>query len=126
MISIDRKTIKDILKVTESYDESIFFHPNIGGFCIWPGYFPDQASVKPSSDICEIPGSLNRLVDAKLIIKIQGAYDNGMIFRITPELLHSKAFWFDRVSKKFLGGFLTGVAAAVVADLLIRLIAKLF
>ena len=125
MIRIDRKTCKDILKVTKSYDDDIFFHPSIGGFCIWTGSHPDHASVKSSSDIDEIPGSLNRLVDSKLIIKQIGTMDKGMIFHITPELLHYKAFWFDRISRKFATGFLAGVASAVAADIIFHFIAKL-
>jgi len=126
MLRMDRKTCHDILKVTNSYDTSIFFHPNIGGFCIWTGLVPDQGSVKPSIPISEVPGSLNRLCEQKLIEKMIGTMDNGMIFRIAPELLHYKAFWWERFTKTYVAGFFSGIAATVIAGLILHFFTGLF
>lgn len=126
MIRFDRKTCRDILKVTKNYNTSVFFHPNIGGYCVWTGSVPDQASVLPSIPLKEVPGSLNRLIEYGLITKRIGAMDNGMVFRITPELLHYKSFWWDRFSRKYIAGFISGVFTSVVAGLILHFVVKLF
>lgn len=118
MISIDRKVSRDILKTTKQYDQSILFDPSLGGFAIWRMSHPDKADQVCSVPVSEVPGALQRLADRGMINKIQGTWSGGMIFRITPELLHAKAFWWDRFSKKFWGGFVMGVITALTANLL--------
>lgn len=126
MIRIDRKTCRDILRVTKRYDNKVFFHPDISGYCLWSGAHPKHASVVSSVPVSEVFGSLNRLNDQKLIEKQMGVMGNGMIFCITPELLHYKAFWFDRFTRTFLAGFLSGIATSVVAGLVLHFLIKLF
>lgn len=117
MIRIDRKTCRDIQNLAKSYDENLFFSPDLGGYCHWHYSHPEKAEKAPSINLDEVPGSLSRLVDSGLIKKIQGSMNGGMIFRITPELRHYKAFWFDRFSKKFTVGFVSGILVGVCANL---------
>lgn len=126
MISIDRKARHDILEVTKNYDDDIFFHPNIDGFCIWTGAHPDRASVKPSISCSEVPGVLNRFKQSGLIDEVIGVDGHGMIFRITPELLHYKAFWWDKSGRPFILGFISGIAATVISGLILHFVVKLF
>lgn len=126
MIRIDRKTYKDILKVTRRYDVPVFFHPDINGFSIWRSVQPDHTDVISSVPIDEVPDALNRLADLDWIEKEIGVSGNGMIFHITPKLLHHKAFWLDRFSHTYIGGFISGVATSVIAGLILHFLVKLF
>ena len=126
MIRIDRKVCRDILRITNRYDVDLFFDPDFGGFSIWHGTHPDRPEFIPSVPLHEVAGSLNRLLERGMIKKIVGSWSGGMIFQITPELLHAKAFWFDRVTKKYLAGFISGVATSVVAGLIIHFVTEWF
>lgn len=118
MIRIDRRVCRDILKVSKDYDKSILFATELGGFSVWHGSRPDRVDVMSSVNVSEVPGSLERLIDRGLINKIQSLSGGGMIFTITPELLHAKAFWWDRFTKVFWGGFVIGVVTGLLANLL--------
>lgn len=118
MIGIDRKVCRDILKTTKDYSVSILFDPALGGYCRWNMRHPEKIDLKSSVPVCEVPGALQRLEKMDLIHKIQGIASGGVIFCITPELLHSKSFWFDRVTKKFLAGFVSGVFVGITANIL--------
>lgn len=118
MISIDRKMSRFILSITKQYSDRIIFDPNAGGFYFWTGIRSDQPVIFPPFDILETEASLARLEQASLINIIQRIMGGGMIFCITPELLHYRSFWFDRFSKKFMAGFVSGVVVSITANLL--------
>lgn len=124
MIRIDRKVCRDILKLTNSYDDQIIYDPDLKGFALWSGSFPGQVST-PSVEPAEILGSLNRLCENKFLVMQTGVHRGGMIFSITPELRHRNAFWFDRVSKTYAGGFVSGVLTSVVAGTILHFIGLL-
>lgn len=126
MIRIDRKTCRDIQSLAKSYDENLFFSPDLGGYCHWSNPHPEKVEKLPSIDLDEVPGSLSRLADSGLIKKIQGSMNGGMIFRVTPEFRHYKAFQFDQVTKPYLAGFASGVAVSVLSGLLLHFILGLF
>lgn len=126
MISIDRKVSRDILSVTKDYNVKILFDPALGGFAVWHMSHPDKANRVPSVPITEVSGALERMEERGMIKKIQGTWGGSMIFCITPELLHAKAFWWDRFSKKFWGGFAAGIAASVASGLILQLLQGLF
>ena len=125
MIRIDRKVTHDILKLTKSYDSSIIFDPAIDGYAFWRAKRPESAKVKSSVPNHEVAGSLNRLVDRGMIDKVQSSWSGAIVFRITPELVHAKAFWFDRVTKKFIGGVVTGACATAAGDIIFHVIRSL-
>lgn len=118
MIRYDRKTCKDILKLTDKYDDLVIFDPDIGGYCNFDSDNQEEAEVKPSIPVSEVTGALHRLEERGMIKKISGTWSGGMVFSITPELLHAKAFWWDRFSKRFLGGFVSGLVVGITANLL--------
>lgn len=126
MISIDRKVCRDILKVTTDYNTSVIFSPDLGGYAIWHMRHPEKADLVSSVRPEEVPYALDRLSKRGMIVKIQGSFGGGLVFRIKSELLHAKRFWFDSFSKKFIGGFVSGVITGVVADLLVHWLIKLF
>ncbi len=125
MIRIDRKVTRDILRLTKSYDASIIFDPSIGGYAFWHMKRPEKVEMASSVPVHEVAGSLKRLIDRGMIEKIQGAWNGAVIFRINPELVHAKAFWFDRVTKKFIGGVVTGACATAAGDIIFHVIRSL-
>lgn len=126
MISIDRKTCRDILNVTRDYNQKIMFDPSLGGYSIWRMHNSVKIEQSCTVPVSEVPGSLQRLIDRNMIEKVQGIMGGGMIFRIRPDLLHAKAFWWDRFTKKFWGGFAAGVATSVVSGLILHFLTGLF
>lgn len=125
MIAIDRKVCKDILKLTKDYNTSVIFAPDINGYAIWHKYHPEKADQPSSVPAHEVKDSLVRLSDRKMILKIQGSMSGAVVFRITPELLHAKAFWWDRFSKTYVAGFISGVASSVAGGLILQLLIRL-
>lgn len=126
MISIDRKICRDILKVTTDYNTSVLFDPAIGGYAVWHMSHPETASVTSSVPVNEVPGALRRLEALEMVKKVQGAMNGAVIFRITPELLHAKAFWWDRFTKTYVAGFISGVLITVASGLLLHFLTGLF
>ena len=126
MIKIDRKVCRDILKLTHDYDKSLFFSPSLGGFSFWHNSPPEKPEIKSSAPLSEIYESLLRLEERGLIHIIQKSWNKDVIFRITPELLHYKAFWFDRFTRTYVAGFISGVLTALLSGLLIEIFLRLF
>lgn len=126
MVSIDRTVCRDILKMTTDYDVRVLFDPNAGGYSIWKGSYPEHAFLSSSVPISEVPGALSRLERDSRIKTFQKAYGGLWIFLITPELLHAKAFWWDRFSKTYLAGFISGAAATFAGGLLLHFFTGLF
>lgn len=118
MIRFDRKLCRDILRITTDYNTSIIFDPAVGGFALWHLHHPDRAEVIPSIPLSEVPASLSRLEERSMIQTIQRSMNGAVIFRIRPELLHAKAFCWDRFTKKFWGGFVSGILVGLIANLL--------
>lgn len=118
MISIDRKVSRDILKVTRDYNQKVLFDTSLGGYSIWRMHNTGKIEQTSSVPASEVPGALQRLADRGMIEKVQGIMGGGMIFRIRPELLHARAFWWDRFTKKFWSGYVLGVITALTANLL--------
>ncbi|WP_281522850.1 hypothetical protein [Mogibacterium timidum] len=119
MIRIDRKLSNAILKISDSYDSEFFYDIDENGI-----FFNDKLYSVPI-DKSEIKGSLVRLIDAGYLIPAANSWCT-VEFSISPELKHAKAFWFDRVSKRFIYGFISGVLTSVTAMLLVKLIEEYF
>lgn len=125
MIRIDHKVCRDILRITNRYDVSIIYDAGLEGFAIWSGCRPENVVV-PSVPTDDVPGALQRLSDRGVIKKLQGLSGGGMIFRVTPQLRHAKAFWFDQFTKTYFGGFVSGVLATVVGGIILHFIGLLW
>lgn len=118
MIRLDKKVCHDILKITSAYNELILYDPALNGYCHWDGSHPEKPDLASSLSVSETRSSLLRLETSGLIKRIQGISGGGIIFHITAELLHRKAFWIDRTAKPFIAGFVSGIAVGVFANLL--------
>jgi hypothetical protein len=119
MIRIDRKLSKAILKISDSYDSEFFYDIDKSEIL-----FNDKLYSVPI-DKAEIKASLDRLINAGYLIPSVNSWCT-VGFSISPELKHAKAFWFDRVTKRFIYGFISGVVTSVTAALLVKLIEKFF
>ena len=126
MISIDRKIVRAILRLTDNYHDEMAYDPSTRSLALIDGnYHPTSRQVPvdvPSEDVRE---SIQRLVDKGYLVKTAG-WIGGYAFRMTSLLKHRRAFWLDRFTKKFWGGFvfgvITGATAALVGEFLIRLL----
>lgn len=118
MIGMDRKIVKTILEISDSYDSAFSYHGD-------DGIYFDKKLYKLPVPPSEIKPALLRLIELGYLKQTLRPY-GVTVFSITPELKHARAFWFDRVTKRFLGGFVTGVTTAVATGLILRFIAKLF
>lgn len=119
MIRIDRKLSKTILKISDSYDSEFFYDIDESKIL-----FNDKRYSVPI-DKSEIKASLDRLIDAGYLIPSVNSWCT-VGFSISPELKHAKAFWFDRVTKRFISGFISGVLTSVSVALLVKFIEKFF
>ena len=118
MISIDRKVCRDILAVTSNYSDWILYDPALNGYCFWDGTHPERPSFVSSVVTQETQSALLRIEDAGLIKRMKGITGGGLIFHITAELLHRKAFFFDAITRRFLWGFIAGVSSTLIPQLI--------
>lgn len=118
MLRIDRKVAKSLLKLTRKYSDEIFYSSEKTGFILVHIAADPETSVPFPIPKDEISASLKRLEKANLITVNTRVWGDDLYFSITPELLHYKAFWFDRFSHRFIGGFVTGVIVGISANLL--------
>ncbi len=118
MIHIDRKIARIILKLSgRSYESEMIYDPSQKTLFLMKDHRDVLDSRLISIDPGEVSRSINRLIDNGFLEKRQGVW-GGVFFGITPRLRHRFAFWADAFTKKFWGGFVTGVVTAVTANLL--------
>lgn len=99
------------------YNEQIWADPDSGTFQIVTNAKTPPRFMHPFIDNQDIPGCLYRLNDLGYI-KLS-AILGEMYFFVTPKMNHWLQFFFDSFSKKFLGGFLTGITVTVIGGLLL-------
>ena len=114
MIKIDEKVAKAALELTKDYNDEIHFSGDAMLY-LRNGYGDVLSSVKLDIPLQDVPASISRLAE-KGFFQIRQAFWGGhFCFSITPYLLHRRAFFWDRFTKKFWGGFAVGVAAGVMS-----------
>ena len=126
MISIDRKITRAILRLTDNYHDEMAYDPSTHSLALVDvNYHPTSRQVPVDVSAEDVRESIQRLVDKGFLVKT-ASWMGGCAFRMTSLLKHRRAFWLDRFTKKFWGGFITGVitggAAAFVGEFLIRLL----
>ena len=113
MIRIDRKVARAALDLTDSYSTVLVYDPARGLFIM-----NTDRTIVPKVPADDIPDAVERLIEAGFFCNYARCMGGIKMFRITPKLRHRFAFALDSFSKKFFGGFVTGVATTVAANLL--------
>lgn len=115
MISVDRKMIRRILKLTHSMKDYIWYEEDAKRLVLTgPSTTEKLKTIDLNIDPSFVRGSLSRLAKLKMISfhPVDASY-----FRITDRMILRRAFWFDSFSKKFWGGFITGFAVEAAVNL---------
>ena len=118
MISIDRRMARLTLRLSKkSYSAELLYDASQNALFLMKDLHTvlSSAPVKLAPDEAKL--SISRLIDKGFFEK-KTAFNGGFTFCITPLLRHRFAFWLDAFTKRFWGGFFTGVATAVTANLL--------
>lgn len=125
MIIVDWKVARAALKLTKSYKDEIFYASGGVSLMLVAPSGPPVKSAVVSASPEDIPPAITRLAEKnffKIIIKTE----DEVYFSIQPELRHWFAFWFDRVSKRYIAGFISGVITTVVSGLIVHYLTGLF
>ena len=108
MITIDKKVIRAILKLSSSYDQLFDFKTDESVLRL----FGTDVSAKLNFHPAEIYDSLYRLNDLGYIHLINR--EGHIFFEIKPRINHRFAWWLDTFSKRFLFGFVAGVMSGII------------
>ena len=116
MIKTDRSLAKSILKLTHRYADEIWYNPDQNEIQIVRTAKEPLRSVPLRISPEEFPESLQRLSEKKMV----RLHDDigGVYFSLTSYLLHRWAFFWDRFSKKFWGGFIVGVLSGAIGTVI--------
>lgn len=126
MIRIDRAVARAVLKLSKkSYSAALLYDPSQGILFLMDGLHDVRDSVRLKLSPDEVTRSIGRLMDRGYFEKTR-SFNGGFTFSVTPLLRHRFAFWADSFTKKFWGGFFTGVAVSVTANLLTGYVQQLF
>ena len=125
MIRTDRKIIAAVLKLANSYhDEMVLGHDPCSLLLVQNiSDVVKQVTLSVSKDDAE--ESVKRLIDSGLL-RIETKWMGGYSFCMTSLLKHRHAFWWDSFSKKYIAGFISGVATTVAAGVIAHFITDLF
>ena len=111
MKSLDRKLLKTISRITKSYDDVFYYDaPDL----ILLPQSSEKRTFNLSFHAAEVLDSLNRLDRMEYIHLVNRDGLTG--FEICPRINHRFDWWFDEFTKRFWGGFATGVIASLAAS----------
>lgn len=112
MIWSDILVASKIHHFSNTYDEQIWVNMESGTFQTVTESHVSPRVLNPKISFQDIPGCLERL-ESFGYIKISRVW-GGMYFSVTPKLNHWFQFFLDTFSKKFLGGFVTGIVVTII------------
>ena len=113
MISIDRKMISAIQKLTDSFHDELHFDSASSSLQVIQYYREVLISLLIDMLPEEAEESIERLIGLGYLRKVSRWY-GGYSFCMTPALKHRRAFWWDAFSKKFWGGFVSGLISGII------------
>ncbi|MBQ9027415.1 MAG: hypothetical protein IJ110_01480 [Lachnospiraceae bacterium] len=121
MIRIDKTVAKAALKLSpDGYQTEILYDPDTHE--LYVGSLADhkqrKASVKINVDPADVPYCFERLAE-KGFVKKQDFY-TGSCITVLPKLRHRFAFALDDFSKRYVGGFISGVLMTVAAGMILH------
>lgn len=124
MTSIEKKLIRTIRSVTNSYDVFLFCAQDSNVIEVNPTNRKHQIPV-PSRTVdaepYEVEIALRQIADKKYILLKKDGHDS--VFTLLPRINHRFDYWRDEFSTRFLGGFavglISGIILAVIAGIVI-------
>ena len=121
MIHIDKIVARAALKLSPSgYKTQIFYDPDSRE--LYVGSLADHkvrgASRKISVDPADVPLCFERLAEKGLVLKQD--YFGGSCITVLPKLRHRFAFALDAFTKRYVGGFISGVLTTVAAGVILH------
>ena len=125
MITADRKIVSAVLKLTDNYHDEMAIGHDPSSLLLLRGHREIVKSVPLSIPTEDADEAVQRLVSADLL-RIKSKWYGGYSFCMTSRLKHRHAFWWDSFSKKYIAGFISGVATTVVAGLILHFVTGLF
>lgn len=118
MIRLDRSVCRAALKVSgKSYNAVLQYDPESRELQSVSSDHTVLASRILKADPADVEFSIERLIDRGYFGEYLRHF-GGLQFCITPLLRHRAAFLADSFTRKFWGGFISGVLTAMTANLL--------
>lgn len=117
MIRIDRKVISAILKLTNNYSDEMTVDRDSSSVLLIRNHHDVLARVPVNVSHEDLEESILRLLDLGMLRKRVGWF-GGFSFSMTSRLKHRHAFWFDSFTRKFWGGFFSGLISGILITVL--------
>lgn len=117
MIRIDRKVISAILKLTNNYSDEMTVDRDSSSILRIQNHHDVLARVPVNVSHEDLEESILRLLELDMLRKRAGWY-GGFSFSMTSRLKHRHAFWFDSFTRKFWGGFFSGLISGILITVL--------
>ena len=117
MISVDRKVVSAILKLTNNYHDEMTTDSTSSSILLIRNTHEviNSASVNASSE--DVSEAINRLIDKGYLRVVQRWY-GGFSFSMTSLMKHRHAFWWDGFTKRFWAGFVAGIFSGIIVTVL--------
>ena len=113
MIRIDRKVIRAILSLTNNYHDELILDSKTPAILLVQNYRDVISSASVNASLEDITESVTRLVDQGYL-RVSRKWMGGYSFCMTSLLKHRRAFWWDSFSRKFWGGFVSGLISGII------------
>lgn len=117
MIKNDRKIIKAVLKLTDNYHDELTLDGQSALLIHIHNYREVLNSIPVKMSREDAIESIERLLDNGFLRKYN-AWSGGYSFTMTSLLKHRHAFWWDRFTTKFIGGFVLGLISGIIVTVI--------
>ena len=124
MIKNDRVIISAVLKLTDNYHDELTLGYNPSSLLLIKNIHDVQKAIPLRISEEDAEESVNRLIKEGFL-RTATKWNGGFSFCMTSRLKYRHAFWWDSFTKRYIAGFISGVAVTVVADLIVHFIKSL-
>lgn len=117
MIKTDRKVVAAVLKLTNNYHDELAIAHEPTSIVLLNGHHKVVKDVRLNISAEDADESVKRLIDYGLL-RIGSKGYGWYSFYMTSRMKYRHAFWWDSFSKRFIAGFVSGVAVGISVNLL--------